>query len=214
MAFVACLTFYEFPSRRPFRVDPLDVILSSIEQPPPTEITDPNASSVFRLTSTGAVRYHVQGSWENTRELVKAWRALALYFSIFIPSTGQEYQPVFVCSGGGTALPIGVFSAFWSLDSLTLRMNVLVRGSFAFAPAVAGVSETVTMTLPTNATPPANFTSAQDLAGGAGMQGVHAATDFCTQVQATVGALTAEVDVLNNVASSPVNVTFNYSYLP
>lgn len=140
---------------------------------------------------------------------------VALLGGTTLTTQSKFYNPTLVASGGGVAAAVGSWKAIVMPDvSNPSQLNVLVRGTFGWGPAVAGVAEVVKMSLPSIGTPPANFVSVADAQGGAQLQGLHAATDFCDSVQATVGAKTVEVNVLSNAASSPVNVCFSYTFTP
>lgn len=206
------LPFVLHSSGRPFNVDPLDIVIASIAPPPPLEESDPNAFTSFTLTSTGpGVVYRVQGAWDVVRAMIAAYIALATAIATINNTKSEDYTPTLVASGGGVVTMVRQFSSIAVRDALVGQTNVIVRGSFDFAPAVVGVLETVSFTLPTLSPPPVNFAAANQAAGSTTMQGLHPATDIAAPVIATVGAKTAEADLTSTPVSCTVEVCFSYS---
>ncbi len=123
----------------------------------------------------------------------------------------QGYVPALTSSGAGVLAAIGQFQALGIKDAAG-DTQVIVRGSFQFTRAAAGVAETIDITLPTvtGLAPGANFAAVTDATGDAQMAGIHAATDFCGPLVAVVASLKVQVPVTDNAASSRVNVVFSY----
>ncbi len=121
----------------------------------------------------------------------------------------EGYVPTLTSSGAGVLAAIGTFRAHGIKDAAG-KMQVIVRGSFQFTRAAAGVAETITMTLPPSMLPTAVFGAATAATGDAHLAGIHAATDFCGTLIAVAAARTVSVPVTDNAASSVVNVIFSY----
>lgn len=121
----------------------------------------------------------------------------------------EMYDPTITSSGAGVIAKVGLFAAHYIKDSSGALVTI-VRGTFHFTRAAAGVAETLTLTLPAGAQPVANFAATTDATGSAAMEGLHAATDFCTAVAATVGQKKVNFACTDNAASSDINVCFSY----
>lgn len=138
-------------------------------------------------------------------------------FIVFTPdssdqrtATAESYAPTLTSSGAGVPSLVGQFRALKVWDPVQQVYVVTVIGEFGFAPAVAGVAETISMTLPAIGQPAANFAATADLTGSATLQGIMAATDGATAVQAVVGAKKAATTITSNLASVPCVVSFAY----
>lgn len=125
-------------------------------------------------------------------------------------ATAESYVPVFASSGAGAIVAVGQFRALKVWDPVQQVYVVTVIGQFGFSPAVAGVAETINMTLPAIGQPAANFAATADLTGSATLQGIMAATDGATAVEAVVGAKKAETTITSNLVSVPCVVSFAY----
>lgn len=123
----------------------------------------------------------------------------------------EYYVPILTSSGAGVLALVGQFAAHAVKDgSNPAHTIVMVRGTFHFTRAAAGVAETITITLPPTMLPTAVFAAASNVTGDAHLNGIHAATDFCGTLIAVVAARTVSVPITDNAASSDVAVFFSY----
>ena len=113
------------------------------------------------------------------------------------------YGPAFVASGGGACGGFGTWRAH------RIQTMVIIEGVLAFSPAVPGVAELVTFTLPALASfQPTPFANVYDLSGGVSLSNPAAST--ATLPQATVAALTGESSI--NCAGPTEYFAFTFSY--
>ena len=114
------------------------------------------------------------------------------------------YGPVFTASGGGVVGGFGTWRAH------RIQSQVILEGAISFSPAVPGVAELVTFTLPPGVSfqPTAPFANVYDLSGSVSLSNPAAST--ATLPQATVAALTGESNI--NCAGPSENFAFTFSY--
>lgn len=194
----------EYGSRNPLTIDPADITLATLVDLPALKTTTGIYGCSFTQTSTG-LTVNVFGRATDVRAQINAALNTALG-----QGQGISYNPVITSSGAGVIALVGTFFAVVARRATTGSV-VMVRGTFHFTRAAAGVAETLTISLPPGAgTPAVNFAAASDATGEAQMSGLHAATDFCGTLAANVGAKTVSVAVTDNAASSDVSVFFSY----
>lgn len=108
-----------------------------------------------------------------------------------------QYAPTLVADGGGSAVAVGDFRA------VKVGTRVDIIGKLNFTPNTPGVLETITISLPVSMQP-ANFVNASDASGVA-----FAENQGNTNVQATVGAKTVELD---ETSAGAVGIAVAFSY--
>lgn len=191
----------EYASALPISIDPADVDFATIADLLPTETTPGLVGC--RMSVSGTV-FRFLGSSQAMR--------IALTTALRQGSNAVNYIPTLASSGAGVLALIGGFVALAVRDGGDTFVHVM--GSFQFTRAVAGVAETITIGMPTTAgiAPAANFAATADVTGHAQMAGIHAATDFCGPLQATIGAKTCDVAITDNAATSRVDVYFSYKF--
>jgi hypothetical protein len=114
----------------------------------------------------------------------------------YVDTRVQLYSPTYVRGGGGGATaPLGDVYAFRTGN------KVMLFGQMSFTPTAGGVLETLTFTLPSTMLPNNNFSNTSE-GGGASLLGVHAATDYCTNILGVAATKTLRFSVLTAGATA------------
>lgn len=120
----------------------------------------------------------------------------------YVDTRVELYTPTYTFGGAGSKSQLGDVYAFRTGN------RVHVEGVIAFTPGAGGVAETITITCPTTMTPANNFSNTSEQ-GGASLLGLHAATDYCTNITGVAGTKTFRFTCLTQAVT---NLYWRFSY--
>lgn len=113
----------------------------------------------------------------------------------YVDTQFQRYTPTYVRSGGA-----GGIAQHGDVIAQRTGNLVVLHGVLRFTPTTPGANETITFTMPTSFVPNNNF-SGNGECGGVHLMGLHAATDFATEVVFVAATKTLRFSVTSNPAT-------------
>lgn len=142
----------------------------------------------------GAAGFNGNGTSEAV-SFVDPTAAQSLTTRNYVDTQFQKYTPTYTFGGAGSKTQLG--------DVVASRCGnmVFLHGVMNFTPGSGGVAETITITMPSNWPPNNNFSNTGEN-GGASLLGLHAATDFCTNILGVAGTKTLRWSVTTAAATN------------